>query len=200
MSLFQSLASSLASTNKALERTSWKREEAITEESILEVNGKALETNYENTIKALSVAQEVAQQTQKELEVQISFIVTSAIQAIFKKPYEFKVDFQVRRNKTEADLYMVDADGNRFNPLHDNGGGVADIIAFTLRIACWRLNNPRSSACLVYDEPLKFVSSEYLPAVANFVQEISSKLDLQIIMVTHVKEFIEAADNVIEIK
>lgn len=161
---------------------------------------KESEQKQKVAIQALTVSQEVAQQTQKELEIQISNIVTSAIQAIFNKPYEFRVDFQVRRNKTEADIYLTDEDGNRFNPIHDNGGGIADIIAFSLRLACWRLNNPRTCGVVIYDECLKFVSKNYIPAVVSFVKEICEKLDLQIIMITHIEQFIESADNIIEIK
>lgn len=171
-----------------------------TRKKALKKVGQEWQVKQKTAIQALTVSQEVAQQTQKELEMQISNIVTSAIQAIFNKPYEFRVDFQVRRNKTEADIYLTDEEGNRFNPLHDNGGGIADIIAFSLRLACWRLNNPRTCGVIVIDEPLKFVSKNYIPAVASFVKEICEKLDLQIIMVTHVKQFIENADNIIEIK
>ena len=159
-----------------------------------------LDKQFENIVMATKIVQEVASETQKQLEFQLSSIVTSAIQAIFKKNYEFKIDFIQKRNKTEADIYLLDEKGNKFYPQHDNGGGVVDVVAFSLRLACWRINNPKTRSMMIFDEPLKFVSEEYKEAVSDFLKEISEKMNMQIIMITHEKAFVEKADNIIRIE
>ena len=52
--------------------------------------------------QAIIVVQTVAKQTQKELEYNISELVTLAMAGIFDEPYEFELDFVSRRNKTET--------------------------------------------------------------------------------------------------
>ena len=64
-------------------------------------------TRYENAQKARGVIQAVAEQTQQHIEIQISTVVSSALAAVFPEPYEFKLKFVQRRNKTEADLLFI---------------------------------------------------------------------------------------------
>jgi DNA repair exonuclease SbcCD ATPase subunit len=136
----------------------------------------------------------VAQQTQKQLEFHISEIVTLAMSAVFDEPYSFKIDFVQRRNKTEADLWFV-RDGEQFRPLDASGGGAVDVAAFALRVAMWSLRRPRSRATLILDEPLKMLSRDLMPKAASMIAEVSRRLGLQIILVSHSEELIEKADK-----
>ena len=103
--------------------------------------------------------------------------------------------FVMKRGKTEADLFFV-RDGNRVTPLEASGYGMVDIASFALRVAMWSLQRPRSRNVLVLDEPLKFLSRGYQSKASTMLKEISRKLGLQIIMVSHSQELIESADRV----
>jgi len=92
-----------------------------------------LESNME---EALLIAQEVAQQTQEELEFQVSALVTNALASIFPDPYEFKVEFEIKRGKTEAAMFFTRG-GEEIDPLTASGGGVVDIAAFALRLSAF---------------------------------------------------------------
>lgn len=147
--------------------------------------------------QAKVIIQAVATQTQEQLEYQISELVTLALGSVFDDTYDFRVKFDIARGKTEAKLYL-EKDGQKYNPLDATGGGVADVVAFGLRLALWSLKPTRK--LLILDEPMRFLSRDKQARAARMIRELSGKLGLQIIMVTHSPEMIEAADKVFEIE
>lgn len=158
-----------------------------------------LEKDHLKLFEAVKIIQEVAKATQQELECEISEIVTAAIQAIFKEAHSLKINFEMKRNKTEAEIFVQDEKGNALDLYNDDGGGLIDIVTFSLRLACWRIKADKTSAIFLFDEPWKNLSKKFRPAAMQFMKDISSKMGAQIIMITHVPDFIEAADKVIEI-
>jgi DNA repair ATPase RecN len=146
------------------------------------------------------ILQMAAQQTQSQLSFYISDMVTAAIEAVFLDDnFQFHLEFVQRRGKTEADLFLGDSKGNRIKPADAEGGGLIDIISFALRICLWSLTKS-SRVVMVLDEPLKFLSRDLLPKAGELVKSLSERLNLQIIMVSHLDELINEADNVIRIK
>jgi DNA repair exonuclease SbcCD ATPase subunit len=141
--------------------------------------------------------QEVARKTQDQVKVHINDIVSLALATIFEDPYLFELEFVVRRNKTECDIYFI-RNGQRINPLDESGGGAVDVASFASRIALWSIGT--TDNVLVFDEPFKFVSREYQAKVGELLTLLSNKLNLQIIMVSHNDNFIQNADNIITIK
>lgn len=158
-------------------------------------------TSLKLTIEIAQISiQEVAQKTQAELQFFISDMVDAAISAVFpENSYNFKCEFVQRRGKTEADLFLADAKGNRIKPSDAEGGGLVDIVSFALRICLWSLTKS-SRATFFLDEGLKFLSRDLLPKAGELVKELSTRLGLQIIMVSHLDELIDMADRVIEVK
>ena len=153
----------------------------------------------ENTQKAREVTQTVAESTQKQIEYHISSLVTMAIQAVYPdNPYEFKLRFVMRRNKTEADLIFAKGENETDDILNAGGGGPADVAAFALRIATWSLKKTRN--VLLLDEPFRCISQDKQEKCSEMLKEISDKLKLQIILISHLPELIGSADKVIEIK
>lgn len=162
---------------------------------------KKLNRNYKNSAGAKVILQLVAQKTQQELEYQVSEIITLALNAIFDDPYEFKIEFIVKRGKTEANIIFV-RDGHKFDPMEDTGGGVVDIASFALRIALWNLSMPKSRNTIILDEPFKHLSvqGDLQKKAGEMLSMLSKKLNIQFIMVTHNQELIQASDKVFEVK
>ena len=150
------------------------------------------------TEQAQVVAQIVAQATQKELEFKISEIVSLALSSVFNDPYVFEVEFVLRRNKTEADLWLS-KNSNRVRPLEATGGGVVDITCLALRIALWKLSSNKTDSVLILDEPTSHLSLDLQERASQMIKSLSKELGLQIIMISHVQDDIEAADKVIRV-
>ena len=68
------------------------------------------------------------------------------------------------------------------------GGGVVDVAAFALRLSCYLIMSPRPEPVIILDEPFRFVSKEYQGQVAELLEELSAKLGLQFVIVTHEEE------------
>lgn len=167
-------------------------------------------SDKENKIKKLSeyqiileqvqtILQEVGQKTQKQIKFHIEDIVTLAIDTIFPNKYNFVMDFVLRRGKTECDLFIEDYQNNRYSILDTNGGGLADIISFGLRIALWSLKFGKKSNTIILDEPFKFLSRDLQEQAGELIKKLSEKLKLQIIMVTHIPALYEQSNNIIKV-
>lgn len=133
--------------------------------------------------EAQQIAQAVAEKLQSKAHERIAEIVTKSLE-IFDEPYEFRIDFKRARGRTEAHLLFV-RDGVEVDPLLASGGGVVDVAAFALRVACLVLRRPPLRRVLFLDEPFRFVSREYRPRIHSLLESLSRDLGVQFVTVTH---------------
>lgn len=135
--------------------------------------------------------QVVAKQTQEKIKFRIEDIVNLAIDSVFGPRYKFEIKFEMKRGQTEANFVLWDGE-HELDPYDSNGGGVADIISFALRIALLIISKNRK--VLILDEPMKAVSLDLRDAAYTLMQKLSHELNIQIICVTHEEELISKAD------
>jgi len=150
--------------------------------------------------KAQGILQTVAQATQEELEYHVSEIVSLALEAVFPDPYKLNLNFELRRNKSEADLTFSKKKGEKIDPLTASGGGAVDVASFGLRVSLHSLQSPRTRSTIVLDEPFRFLSKGLQERASAMVKEISQRLGVQFIIVTHEANLLEAADKVFEVE
>jgi DNA repair exonuclease SbcCD ATPase subunit len=181
---------------QSLERKIGRRDELQSNISATIVKEALLKKEISCSEKAQAIIQKVAQETQEELEFHISDIVSMALSTVFDTPYKFRVEFVIKRNKTECDLVFEDDKGEKIDPMTASGGGVVDVVTLALRLALWTLQVPRSRNVIILDEPLKFLSKNLLPRAGELLQELSKRLNLQFIIVTHLSELTDCADKV----
>lgn len=175
-----------------------RRKLFVEEKEKLEREKTELSAKMDNLLKARSVVQIVAEQTQKKLEYHISNLVSMALASVFPEPYIFNLRFVQKRNKTEVELVFTKNGNETDDILNSGGGGVADIASIALRISLWSIKKTRPT--LILDEPLKFLHSpEYQEKASQMLKEVSEKLGLQIIMVSDQRNILEYADKVISV-
>jgi ABC-type cobalamin/Fe3+-siderophores transport system ATPase subunit len=175
-----------------------RRKLFIEEKEKLEKEKNELSGKMDNLLKARSIVQIVAEQTQKKLEYHISNLVSMALASVFPEPYVFQLRFVQKRNKTEAELIFSKNGNETDDILNTGGGGVADIASIALRISLWSIKKTRPT--LILDEATKFLHSpEYQEKASQMLKEVSEKLGLQIIMVSDQKNILEYADKVIPV-
>ena len=149
--------------------------------------------------QAKEIIREVGLKTQQQLQFHISDIASLALEAVFPDPYTLSVEFVQRRNKTECDLSFTRGE-NKIDPLEASGGGAVDIAAFALRIASWSMNHPKTRNVIILDEPFRFLSEDMQEQASTMLKEISERLGIQFIIVTHEQTLTEYADKVFEVK
>jgi len=148
--------------------------------------------------RAREIVRKVGLKTQQQLQVNISDITSLALEAVFPNPYELKVNFVQRRNKTECDLIFV-RDGNEIDPITASGVGAIDVASFALRIASWSMTKPHSRNTIILDEPFRFLSENYQEKASIMLKEISKKLNIQFIIVTHEEVLTSYADKIFNV-
>jgi hypothetical protein len=78
------------------------------------------------------------------------------------------------------------------------GGSVAVIESFLLRVLC--VLKMKLARVMLLDETFASVGAEYIPNTSKLISELSKKLGLDILLVTHQKEFQNNADRVYRVK
>jgi len=152
-----------------------------------------------NCAGAQLILQESARLTQEHLQYRIGTLVTLAMEAVFDDPYRLEVLFENARGRTQASINFMRGD-EILSPLDASGGGAVDVAAFGLQVSLWTLQSPRTRPVLFLDEPLKWLKGGSLPEKgAAMLQEISQKMGIQIIMVSHAPELISHADKVFRV-
>ena len=150
--------------------------------------------------QAQAFLQKIAQETQNHLKFQIEDIVNLALDTCFPNEYEFKLEFEVMRGKTEARLVFLSQRTQReVDPMNASGGGVVDLTSFALRIASYVIEQGTDNV-IIFDEPFRFVSRDLQERAGLILKKLSEKLNIQIILVTHIPELVDVADRIIEVK
>ncbi len=143
------------------------------------------EQRLEDAEQARAIAQQVAQTVQEQAHARIAGVVTLCLQSVFGDSYRFRIKFIRKRNRTEAQLVLVKDGHEVMDPADEDSGGVLNVVAFALRLACLVLAKPSLRRLLVLDEPFHHVSAEYRPAVRSMLQQLSRDFGVQFVIVTH---------------
>jgi len=159
----------------------------------------------DDLLEVRALFQKAAQQTQQKLEFHISSLVSTALSAVFPDPYEFKVKFEQRRNKTECDLTFAKNGEDYGSPMFASGGGPKDVAAFALRCAFWSLDK-KSRNILILDEPFNFVNDDPKTKIRELQQKcvemfkrVVDTLGMQAIVITTLPEFLNVADKIFDV-
>jgi hypothetical protein len=100
-------------------------------------------------VKVSEVLKHVASETQGHLKLHIDNIVSLALDSVFPDEFTFALNFVDKRGTIEADICLL-KDGRESDPMDSEGGGVIDILSFSLRIAIWSLK--KTSPVIILDE------------------------------------------------
>jgi DNA repair exonuclease SbcCD ATPase subunit len=96
-------------------------------------------------------------------------------------------------------LFFV-RDGEKIDPLEAAGVGAVDIATFALRVAAWSMEDPHSRNVIILDEPFRCLSEDFQEQASMMLKELSNKLGIQFIIVTHETTLASYADKVFEVK
>jgi len=154
-------------------------------------------------LSVLSEAQEIVNAvtvlTLQEVKVFVEEAVSLCLAVVYGQEYRFQIDYQVKRGRSEAAVYIVKS-GEKLDPRSEVGGGVVDVASIGLRLVIWMLMVPRSDPLFVFDEPFRFVSRDLTHKVVDLLKEICNTFGAQVLMVSHNDELIEEADKTIQVE
>jgi DNA repair exonuclease SbcCD ATPase subunit len=161
---------------------------------------KKVDQDLKNSNEALLIMQTVAKKTQQQLEMKISNLVSLSL-SIFPDPVKFQLEYTIKRNKTEAELWFVVND-HKINPIKSGGHGHVDVAGFALRCAMWSIKPHKLDNVIWFDEPFKNINDRSREAhrkVASMIKQISDKQNIQFIITSQIPELEDVADRVFEV-
>lgn len=191
----------LKKMDKEINQLYGQREQLLSMEDALSEQVSLLEQTTLYIEEGQKIIQDVALATQRKLKLSVEPIVTSALDIVYRdEAYGFEIEFEIKRNKTEANLYFT-RNGQRYSPLASSGFGVVDVAAFALRLALWNISRPETRGVFVLDEPFKHVSENLQESVMEMVSTLSKRLGIQVLLITHNKEsdVMEHSDRVFRV-
>lgn len=177
-------------------RCQTKLDTHLLKKSELDCNLKTIAKDYKTAESARKIVNEVMLSTQNQVKEFIENITTTALQVVFGNKYSFVIDYEIKRNNSEASIYIVH-DGLKLS-MDEVGGGVLDIVAIGLRLALWSISK-HIQPILILDEPGKHVSQDKQGVFAEMLKKISEMFNLQIIVISHTDAIINIADRSFEV-
>lgn len=161
----------------------------------LQKNLEELAESSQDHADALPLVLQVGKMYREAALSKVETLVTQALQAVFEKPYEFRLLAVEKRGQVELTPRVFDGE-LELDPVASMGGGVVDVISIALRVVLWTMSANRTDPVLVLDEPARLVNSD--SSVANlsvFLQKLSSSLEVQFLVVTNRPGLAQAADR-----
>jgi len=159
-----------------------------------EIERKQLENKKETATQALEIVNSVLLETQMQVKGFVEEVVTTALQAVFGLEYSFEIEYEIKRNQSEACPYLV-KEGQRFDVQSQCGGGVADVIGFALRMALFALATPSPEPVLILDEPGKHLSHDRQEVFAEMLRQVAEMFGVQMLVVSHSEDIINVAEK-----
>jgi DNA repair ATPase RecN len=166
---------------EAVEAESKKVREA-SEEAILLSQVNDLLVNFADVYKRIVVER-------------IEALITEGLQTIREDPnLSFKIVTEQKRGNLEVVFKVWDEELQHEIDLKNDAGSVRQIVSALLRIILIVLTNA-NSAPIILDEIGDGISVEYQENFGKFLQHLSQKLGVQIIMITHRGAVAASADK-----
>lgn len=172
---------------KQLQETKAEKEEEL----VLEKK-KIEHITFEQEI--LRKAAEEARTRAKEM---IEEMGTKALQYIIGEHMSLKVSLSEKGGQASAQFFVQSVYGDysiETDPAEEEGGGISDIVSFSLFVTMLELMSKENVAPLFLDEPSKYVSKGHSECVARFLYETSHHFKRQVFMVTHDEHLAQIGD------
>jgi DNA repair exonuclease SbcCD ATPase subunit len=148
--------------------------------------------NINVSLKCREIVNNLANETITDLLSWIEDTVTSCIEQVYYG-YSFKFKQEIKRNQLELKPVII-KDGQERPPDYSNGGGMLDLISIALRVANWAIQKEKSLPIFILDEPMKYMGV-FSEKGAQVLDQLSKKMNLQFIIITHNKDLVESFEN-----
>ena len=125
-------------------------------------------------------------------------LLSLGLQRIFQdRDYKVEIKVSEKRSSKCADLYLID-NGHPFL-MKDScvAGGILVVVGFLIQT--FYVANLDIAKVLFLDEALSNISTQYLDNFFAFVKELTNKIGLTVILITHDTRFLEYADRIYKV-
>lgn len=166
-----------------------KRTENEIYQSQIEANFKQIESSVtvlQTGQEALQFLEDIANSRRGYMKDRIEAVITEAFQMIYGDNYRVELVYSIKNNRSCLDIEVCKTTkyGEVRRLINGVGGGVPDTICVPLRLMVL-LGSKQTDKVCVLDESYKHMDLERIDSVAEFIKELSQKLGMQIILLSH---------------
>ena len=149
------------------------------------------EAKVKDVGEAQVLVQHVAETVQSQAHSRIASVVSRCLESVFRDPYSFHIDWERKRGRTEAELWLGRGGREFRDPLNECGGGVVDLASFALRLVALVLSMPRKRRVLFLDEPFKALkpAEVYGPVVCEMMERLADEFGCQFVCVQNLESY-----------
>ena len=156
-----------------------------------------LKKAIERDTKASAVLKHLLDMMVKNEITKMAALITYGLKSVFDdQNLTFLPDKKEKGGKINIELKTINDDIE--GDFRSFGGSVAVIESFLMRILCALKKN--LARLMLLDETFAAVGEEYISNTGKLISELSKKIGIDILLVTHQKEFKHNADRVYRIK
>lgn len=147
--------------------------------------------------KAIALTTKFIEYKRGVFKEQLEELLTLAIKGVFDRDYRFVLDFKMKGDQLESCKPFYYKGDRPFEAKGELGDGIDDVTTMLARPVFWKLAANRKRNLLLYDEPLGHVGKgTKLARAGRALRDISKKLPLQILYISHEKQLEKIADKV----
>jgi hypothetical protein len=161
----------------------------------LELDKVDKEVDTRTLLKVTELFKTIGGETQESLMQKVSTFVTYGLQAVFGENYKFithtslegkdvKLDFRIETGELES--AVQDA----------KGGGVSEVVSLLLQLFFVVALGDEYAPFVFLDTAFVHISSEHRPRVSALLYELSTKLNIQIVLIVNDNTYSDSADKV----
>lgn len=165
----------------------------------VEARRSAAESLQETLSQASTVLQELEQAWRRSFESRLASVVSDGLTAVFGEDIKLRVESKTFRDATSMSLTLIQDGIEIEDPAEGTGGSVVTVLDVLLKILLL-VSAPHLRRFIVLDEAFRMIEARHIPALGQLLRELSQRLGLQIILVSHEAEMLDVADVVYEVR
>ncbi len=144
---------------------------------------------------ALKIIEGIALERRNKLKDGICNVVTETIKTLYGDEYRFDMSYEEKNNRSSLEMSVIrEYEGNEVKrQMEGFGGGVADSVSVPLKMMV--LKGSETGDILILDEAFKHADSDVVERVGEFLKEISNRLGIQVILITHHESILQYAEK-----
>ena len=156
---------------------------------------------HQHTLQLLQQTSTVFKTLQEKLTTthidHITTLINNALATVFNTPttqYHIRIETTQQRNNNVTQFYLLTTqdDTTTETLLQDNGFGIQSLIGFVLQI--YFIIQHNQAHILFLDESLTAISTDKLPKLKLFINEVSKQYNFHFILIAHMESLFQLAD------
>ena len=153
------------------------------------INKEQINNSIDKNFKKRVFLQKCSTKGKNQAELMIENVNNRMLKYVFPYSVKFDIEQKVKGGATWVSCYteIKKEDGNiiRREPTEGGGLGVVDAISIATRNVFLNEIDKTNRAPIFFDEPGKFVSSEYISKIAEYLQSTQMYYSRQMFLITH---------------